>query len=360
MKLKFDHDVYYPLFGFSDDGDEDHEKKKKKKKKGEKKKKYEKEQDLVAFLNNSKKRRRVVIKDNREKYKRAKSRFSNHLLVMMKRMNGYNGRGNSSDYIYGAMGRQGSPKASIIFQTSQLWRGKTEVTEIEGQLFKYRFLTFLYSDVIRNIDQIVDWEMENTGRRLTEDMDRYNILKRLMSAVSDFSQNLLSEETSSMKSFVDMDYFLYQSSSKRKRLVIETMVEHLNVIIDNQSFMRGNYLDEYIVINDLMKLAYVAVTDSANLKHTFPIVQNVDFKNKAQLRNMLMKLGEDITEYRRINNNKHSRLYDIFLYSRPDMETGYMDVNRNTSLRVGIRAMFYLGFIANDKKVWKLINRIVG
>ena len=52
-------------------------------------------------------------------------------------------------------------------------------------------------------------------------------------------------------------------------------------------------------------------------------------------------------------------MYESFFSASPLIMTNYINVNNNVNLSVGVRALAYVDFIMNDKKIHKFIECMI-
>lgn len=258
-----------------------------------------------------------------------------------------------SDFI---MGRKDG-LSKFLFHHSELWRGEMRVLDQRSDVFRKRFLTLLYSEIIKYVDEIVDMEFKSVGRKLLENEDRCMILENFIKTINNFHVKLLSGEDT-LEAFLKLEYYL---SNRKKRKTKEKVCNILNdrmKILSLNKGMLGYYLEDDEVINEIIKMAYVAVTENPDISGTSKLVIGVTFEDPKKIRSMVINLGKDILEYRDMYPEK-PLMYDAYLYANPQMLTMYPDVNHNNMLLVGVRAMFYLGFLSGNKEIQKIITKIV-
>lgn len=257
----------------------------------------------------------------------------------------------SSDY-----GR--SMEGEYLFRSSPLWNGARNIEPILSDVFKARFLTLLYSEMAKYLDDIVDMEFRHIGHSVTRSEQRYMILQRIIDTTMNFHDNYIKKQYS-LEAFLQLARYLSFRSKKKRDKVFELIAEHMGIIQMNQTWS-GNSLDEDVLVNDLVKIAYMAVTENPNIENTTPTMLQVNTSDDQMMRKILTGLGEDILFVKnRKKNHPHPFLYEAFLYARPSMPTRFTDVSSNLRIRVAIRALYYLGFLTNDTSMLKLIQKIV-
>ena len=293
--------------------------------------------------------------DEKIEYREAKQKFKSKLLSMIQKMNDCGKHKKSKDYVLKAKGKHGGTEAEFIFQSSPLWNGKMNTLELTDPIFKYRFLTMLYDDVIRYLDDLVELEYSQQGRRLYEYEDKTRVIKKMQRCLILLQKKYISNEPI-MKEMVQMEYYFSKKKPKKKEKLVNTLVDHLGIIMDNQTIGGKNQLDDYVIINDLIKLAYVAVTENPDISKTSAISSTVTFEDRNKLRLLIMKLGEDLIKYDEYGDR--SILYQEFLYSKPRITTTYRDARHNKELREGVRALTFLEFLTNSKEVRKFIMKM--
>lgn len=261
-------------------------------------------------------------------------------------------------FVSGAMNRGGSIEGDYIFQTSPLWNGARTMEPILSEVFKARFLTLLYSEMAKYLDDIVDMEFGHIGNSVTKSEQRYAILQGIIDATTNFHDAYIKNQYS-LDASLRLVYYLSFRSKKKRNKVLELISEHMGIIYMNQTWS-GNNLDDDVLMNDLAKIAYMAVTENPDIENTTPTMLQIDIHDDRLVRKVLTGLGEDILFFKnRRKKHPHPFLYEAFLYARPSMPTRFTDVSSNIRIRIAVRALYYLGFLANDSSMMKLIQKIV-
>ena len=326
-------------------------KKYKRKKKGKEKSIY----DLVDFIYEAPKEKESI--DQKIAYRERKQKLKSKLLSMIQRMNDCGRHKKSKDYTSKIRGKHSGTEADYIFESSLLWNGKATMVKPQSHIFKYRVLTLMFDDIIQYLDEIVDSEFEKSGRRVYEFEDKLKILRQIDRCLTSLQSKYMQGEPV-MKEMVQIEYYFCNHKDKKKDQLVNTLVDHLGIIMDNKTIGGQNQLDDYVLINDLIKLAYVAVTENPNISKTKSISTSVTFADKNKIRLLIMGLGEDILKYKDEKGNL-SLLYQEFLFARPQIETSYADVNHNRELREGIRALIFMEFLTNSSEIKKFIRKMI-
>lgn len=288
-------------------------------------------------------------------YTKTKERFISDLLELMCRFNETRDRKivDPNYFINGILPGVRNASGFMAGKTN-LWKDGN--VDHNTQVFKLRFLTILYSQLSKYMDDFVEMEYKRTGRAMFEDEDRYKILCKIIRCVKKFHAAYLGNEDT-IELFLDLEYLLSHRKNKTRKNVSKALIDHIEVLEANRNFIRYS-LDDDVLINDTLRLAYIAATENPKIEGTFRPVIGVTFENRRKIRTMLMNLGRDIQIYRR-KHPDHPLLYDCYVYARPQMPTSFPDGNVSNLLKIGIRALYYLSFLANKPGLDLIIREIV-
>ena len=288
-------------------------------------------------------------------YTKKKKHFVNTLIQLMNQFSNIEHR-KVADPDYFVSGILPGIKTASGFMAGKtnLWRDGN--IDHNSEVFKLRFLTILYSQLSKYLDDFVEMEYKRTGRVMFEDEDRYRILCKIIKCVTRFHEAYLDNEDT-IELFMELEFLLSYRKNKVRKKVSDSLIEHINVLEVNRNFIRYS-LEDDVLINDTLRLAYVAVTENPKVGGTFQPVLGVTFEHRRKIRIMLMNLGRDIQAYREKHPNR-PLLYDCFIYAKPMAKTSFSDVRSNTLLKVGVRALYYLSFLANKPGLDILIQKIV-
>lgn len=293
-------------------------------------------------------------------YERLKSSFTKDLLNVMRTFNQLDDDSYENPRLFvSEITKHGqTKKGAEIFQTSPLWNGRMDRKDIMDDIFKARFLVLLYSEMAKYIDDVVDTEFGKYGHSVTKDEDRYLILKTIVSLTGRFHDAYI-DGTDSLSIALELNGLLSSRSRKKREKVLRLIQDHVDIIQMQQTWTSYN-LDDDVLINDLVKMAYVAVTENPDISETTPTKMGMSFSDKREIKKVLYGLGEDILWFK--HQKKHRKnpiFYDAFMYAKPELLCSFSDVDDDTVIRIAIRAMYYLSFLINEPRIHRLIQKIV-
>lgn len=224
-------------------------------------------------------------------------------------------------------------------------------------VFRERFLIILYTEMIKYVDDIVDLEFKRIGKSVVKDEQKYMILEKFVHTIQDF-HNAYIHMNMSMPIVMKLNSLLTFRKGKHRDKVCQLLIDHTDIIKMSKTLF-GFSLDDDILINDITKMAYIAVTEQSNIENTSPTMVDITLKDEVALRKVMINLGEDILIYKNKKKCRNPFLYDAFLMACPSMPCSHPDINSNTTIKVAVRAMYYLAFLANDITIYHLIEKMV-
>jgi hypothetical protein len=117
-------------------------------------------------------------------------------------------------------------------------------------------------------------------------------------------------------------------------------------------------IDDGIIINNILKLAYMLSTNSTKLKKTPEFIEG-DYRDDDDLMmRQEAQLGYAIL--RAQNKGKESLLYDVLIEAKPSIMVRYTEeVNEYPEIVIGCQALFFTGLFVDDPYVTMYIKKMM-
>ena len=241
------------------------------------------------------------------------------------------------------------------------WRAK-DVYPVNSLKFKCRFLTVVLSEMETKIDRISRQQQKATGCGAVNSFEMsYMNLKNNTADLKRLTMCMLHNKVFGkilLKVIFHESYAKKKLNAKKYNTIVFTLINDLISGTRTDKFINKTpYLDDDLVINHTMRLAYMLTTYDTDTS-SLPKFKHLEgATRKDDLCRVIVALGSAIMKAKKYN--KRSIVYKAFNEARPCIMTNYSDVNDNIYLSVGIRALVYTDFILNDKWLHKFIEDMI-
>lgn len=246
----------------------------------------------------------------------------------------------------------------LYFNNSKLWNGKYTYCDIKSNKFKARFLANLYCELKLNLNNIIETQFIYKGRKIMEYEDKYSILYELIETVKIFTHKYIMDEYD-FDDFIKLNkIFCAKNDVKKRRKVIKTMKNIIPSLLKTSESLFIKPENQYEFINDLINIAYVVSTENHKIKDIHRVPERISFPAYYAMKSIIVNLGEDIY-VQNITHKSTPIIYRAFINAHPMIWTKYEGTEYNKFLSQGIKSIFYLSFITNDKNLYKYIKKII-
>lgn len=325
---------------------------------------YRSDKALIQMLTDPVKKEEYTIRDKYDReiiYQMSLKSAESYLMIVWKMLHGLP-LNTMTDYTDLEM-------LNYFYQNSKLWF-RRDPAPIASDLFIGRFLSEVCLHLIRNLDKIVvDYVIY-----ATKDIKVRNKIDMLDQSIQCFSQlarNMIcgrpyKEETDKL---FEMATICADGGMKRRTRLIRVYHEQMAALRDitKNGLLGSDFMvDDFIIINNIMLLAYMMVTESK--LDPVKIDPEIAFSDDEAIKRVISKLGKRILDYKDMiamtgnisgNIGVVSRLYEIFITCKPEVTYRFDDLQRDECLREGCRALAYLGFLSQSKIVHKILKKMI-
>lgn len=259
-----------------------------------------------------------------------------------------------------------------FYQNSNLWF-RTEVTPLNSELFKGRFLSEVALHLANNLDKIVvDYVIHET--KDIQVKSKMDMLDQIIMCFSQLARNMICDKSYSEESdkLFEMATICTDGGMKRRMRLINTYNDQMSILRDTtrNGFIGTDFMvEDSIIINNIILLAYMMVTEDPKAEGMFSISPDITFSDDTAVKRVVAKLGKSILDYKELvieskrmrfaKKDPLAKLYEIFLRCKPLFSYRFIDLQKDECLREGCRALSYLGFLAQSKVVWTILGRML-
>lgn len=233
---------------------------------------------------------------------------------------------------------------------------------INSNEFRGRFVTLLCMKIGDLIPDIVDSRFVLSGKKVNEWEEKELILHDVIKIINRFIISYLDNDDFENDLFNLFVLITLRKAYKRKyrkykMKVLTTFKEQKDRLSEGRTSNRliKPLMDDDIAINNVIKLAYVVMTENLDISKTPNISEGITLKDSREIRELVEALGASINLYDR----KLPFLYQIFMTTIPNIVIKWDEVNTNLNLKTGCKALIYLDFICHDKNIHKLITSMI-
>ena len=246
----------------------------------------------------------------------------------------------------------------LYFNSSKLWEGKYLYCDIKSKTFKARFIANLFYEIKINLNNIIDTQYRYKGRKLLEYEDKYSILCNFVETVKTFSIKFINDEYD-FDDFIKLNkLFCCKGDFNKRKKVINKMKDVIPSLLKASESFYIREENQYEFINDIFNIAYVVSTENHKIKNIHMIPEKILFSSYYGMKSLIINLGEDIY-VENVVSNSTPIIYRAFINAYPAIWTNYEGTEYNKFLSQGIKSIFYLTFITNDKNLYRYIKKII-
>ena len=249
-------------------------------------------------------------------------------------------------------------ETKLYFNSSMLWNGEYTYCDISTKKFKARFLSNLYCELKLNLDRIIETQFLYKGRKILEYEDKYSILLNIIETVDMFTRKFIRGDYT-FEDFVKLNkIFCGKNDIKKRKKVINKIKDVIPALMKSANTPIINETKQYEFINDLINISYVVSAENTNIKNNHKVPEKIIFDSYYGMKMVLVNLGENVY-VETVSNKSVPILYRAFYNANPLIWTKYTDTKYNKFLSQGIRSLFYLVFVTNDKNLYRFIKKMI-
>lgn len=328
---------------------------------------YRMDKELLRMLMDPVKKTEYEIQDALDEeviYQMSLRSAESYLLIIWKILHGLpmSSLDNASDF----------EVTNYFYQTSKLWF-RTEVAPVESDLFIGRFLSEVSLYLTHNLDKIVvDYVIHAT--KDIKVMSKITMLDQVILCFANLAKNMICGKMYKEESdkLFEMATMCADGGMKRRVRLINVYNEQMRILREtSKNGILGTdfVIEDSILINNIVLLAYMMVTEDVKADNMFSINPKISFSDEVSVKNVVFNLGKKILEYkdfviqsrnmRFAKDTELAGLYQIFIRCKPKFSYRYENLQRDTCLREGCRALSYLGFLSQSKVVHRILERMI-
>lgn len=231
-----------------------------------------------------------------------------------------------------------------------------EKSDINDMKFRGRYITKLLFYVLKHVDDMIDVVYDECKNYYdSKGKIKYNILNEFVLRLNSFIVTYLSEDASYREHLEDlMEFFLIYKKRYQSVEVMETFREQSEFVREACHTMS---YDQDIMINNIMKLAYMMCTGDVKLRKCPKLIEGMRNDDFMDLKEQIGCLGYAIME--RTEKESTDLLYQLFSKSYPLYYSKFPDVNELIELNIGTKSLTYLKMILDDFYVNKFIDTLI-
>lgn len=252
----------------------------------------------------------------------------------------------------------------VFIEYSSLEWAQNKKYDLNSMIFKCRFLSQLLYYSMGYLDQQSNCRFYTRNIKIDPDAHKYFYVKEIAKDARSLCVNMLCERdyhNSLMINLFNSNYCIKKSGYKKAQR-IEAVNKQINMAVneirDNMGIFKvfqSDYSDD-MAIYTIMRIAYMAATKSNNFKFlpTFGNIEGASVENDLIL--VIHRLGEAII--REFERKGCPIMFMAFNEANPNILTNYKDINDDSNLIVGVRALVFADFIIGDRKIHKFITKM--
>ena len=279
------------------------------------------------------------------------SNFQFHCYELMSMINGID----PDTYIYAD--RQvtmlnDNVKVNKLFKRMSLIDWKTPAP-ISSQTFRGRFATLLILKIAHNSHHIIKHLYENGGFKKKRYKTYNELLSELITTVDCFVTTFLSANLEYTNSLRDILELLVVSEGEEYE-ILEKLEEMRGFLKEN---CRTHGVDDGVLCNNIMKMAYVLATNNVNVKKTPKYVEEIDYEDINMMASQIGRLGYAILH--RKSKGADSMIYDVFTKSLPEIWSKIDGIDEYPEIIIGTQALELLKLFIDDIEVSRYIDKMI-
>lgn len=238
---------------------------------------------------------------------------------------------------------------------SKLGFDRESKDDINSLKFRARFVTKLLFYLMKHLEDIVYSISDNGDEYNSKWKVRYGVLKEIIFRVNAFTTSYLSNDIQYRNHLEKiLEFMLIYTKREESEEIIETYCEQIEFV--RRACKTMEYKED-LMINNIIKLAYMMSTENMKLKNCPKPIEDMDWKDYESVREQIAGLGSAILKRR--GKEKEHPLYRLFTKAMPLYFSKYPNVNEDYEINVGTKALLYLKFLIDDKDVDKYIDKLV-
>ena len=308
------------------------------------------EHGSIAGIDKKKeKKKKEKTLGNKAVYSITMSNFFSHIFEMILSINNID----EDEYMDKKLGMQ---KRNIKFNkkfkelSSINWDDKSEFGSSQ---FRGKLATIYLFHLVKDIDRLI----ARTYTREYKGSKRFKVYNMLLNNIITRSDmlivGLLTRDLSYAEPLQAMTQMIILANGKDGDL--------LKMINDSISFLEKECsnptVDEGVILNNIMKTAYILSTMNLKLKKTPKFIEGDYRRNDNVMKNQIGQLGYAIMKAQ-IKGNE-SLFYDLMMETNPKLYTRFEDVNDYPEVCVGCQALYLLQLYVDNPDVTKWINKMI-
>lgn len=223
--------------------------------------------------------------------------------------------------------------------------------------FKARYITYIGTWVVNNLEEIADkaYNLNGDGKYIKYDA-KLAYIETASCALFDLIHKMLEGKPfgDELMYFNNVQVFLKSKKRKLKQTAkkLHNMTEQTVILSDRcRKFSKAEH---DITMDTLLKLTYLASTNSTNCKNTVKFNSGFKFRNRGECENMISELGKSVIK--ECKKNGTSPMFSFFLKCNPNIYSRH-DTSVST-INVGLAALHYYAFISNDTNIKRIVEKI--
>lgn len=230
--------------------------------------------------------------------------------------------------------------------------------DVDDVKFKAKFITYIGSWVCDNLEEIADkcYKFNDDGRFIEYDAKIEYVdytASRVFDLIHKMLENISYEDD--LMYFNEIQTYLKtrKKTLKRNMKKIDNINRQTVILADRgRRFSRAQ---QDITMDSLLKLAYLSATNSPSCKGIIDFNDGYRFRKKRESETMIAQLGAAIMK--QCKKNGPSQMFKFFVKSNPCIWTRH---NTDwTEVNVGLCALKYYAFIANDADIDRMVAKVV-
>ena len=286
---------------------------------------------------------------NKAVYTITMSNFFSHVFEMILAINNID----ESEYLdskYGMMKRNIRLNKKFKRLSSIDWDKRSEFGSLQ---FRGKLATIYLFHLVKDIDHLI----ARTYAREYKGSKRFKVYNMLLDNIITRSDmlvvGLLTRDLSYAEPLQAMTQMIIMANGKNGDL--------LKMINDSISFLEKECtdptVDEGVILNNIMKTAYILSTMNLKLKKTPKFIEGDYRSNDDVMKNQIGQLGYAIMKAQ-VKGNE-SLFYDLMMETNPKLYTRFEDVNDYPEVCVGCQALYLLMLYIDNLAVTKWINKMI-
>lgn len=229
--------------------------------------------------------------------------------------------------------------------------------------FKGRFLTYIIYDILGDIDKLIKTVYKNgiiDQKKKRKYLNYLVILNETIKTLNMLIITYLSKDASYTEHLGRlMELRIISDGSPKKKKYTKLFNRKVEFIRDIcQKNLLGRFTeDEFIIINDITKMAYMLATERYNFKHCGIVPENIFIKDTRSVKEVLGRLGYAIMMDR--DKHKANPVYKAYLKANPEIYSNMKIRPENIELGIAIQALTYEKLVLDNPDVSSVIDKLI-